>query len=562
MNIKTKIVAALTLAVLVAPGISLAQTMSVAQLQAEIQSLTAQLTQLEAQLTAAGGTTTAWCYTFNNNLSIGMSGSAVTALQTAIQKDGESVTVNGTFDDQTAAAVTTFQEKYQSAILAPYGLSNGTGYAGTTTRAELNSLFGCSGSNPVTPPIIVNPIVPTSSSPITACPMFVPYCPYGGHSVVESNGCSETVCNPAPTAPSTIYPAGCTSFSGYSSTNGESCAPATATPYISQVNPTTAASGATVTITGQNFDGNSYISIGNVPTGPESFPIAATSQTATSLTFVVPSNLSGATFPLYVAEHNSNLVSNEGGITITTPVVVQQVPTITNLSSNQGTATSSITIYGTNLTSGGNPTIQFYSSSGALAGTIYFISMGYISPQSIVFTPTISNSLLSALSPGMYQIDVLTPNGTSNPESFTLLAPVVQAPVINSFSAGAGPTFSLSAYNYNTITFQAQCGNFVAVVQPQNGSPALYPTGSASICNAPQTYSSSSFNETSSIAPQMINVPLSLYNAQGVVDGSITMVGSPAGSNNSGSATLTVNVCNSAGVCVQQTASFPIYAKG
>ena len=129
MNIKTKIVTALTLAVLVVPGISLAQTMSVAQLQAEIHSLTAQVTQLEAQLTAAGGSTP-WCYTFNSNLSIGMSGNAVTELQTALQKDGESVTVNGTFDDQTASAVTAFQEKYASQILAPYGLNNGTGYAG------------------------------------------------------------------------------------------------------------------------------------------------------------------------------------------------------------------------------------------------------------------------------------------------------------------------------------------------------------------------------------------------------------------------------------------------
>jgi peptidoglycan hydrolase-like protein with peptidoglycan-binding domain len=449
MNIKTKIVAALSLAVFIIPGLSLAQTMSVAQLQAEIVSLTAQLTQLETQLAAAGGTTATWCYAFNTNLSIGMSGADVTALQTALQKDGESVTVNGTFDDQTAAAVTGFQEKYASAILSPYGLTNGTGYAGKSTRAQLNSLFECSGTTnptpaPVTPPIVVNPIVPASSSSIVACPMFVPYCPYGGHGVVESNGCTEEVCNAAP---------------------------------------------------------------------------APVSVTVTS-------------------------------------------PTITNLSSNQGTATSNITIYGTNLTSGGNPTIQFYSSNGALAGTIDSVAMGYISSQSIVFTPTVSNSLLSALSPGTYQIDVLTPNGTSNSESFTLLAPVVQAPVINSFSVSAGPAFSLSAYNYNTITFQAQCGNFVAVVQPQNGSPALYPTGSASICNAPQTYSSSSFNETPSIAPQMVNVPLSLYNAQGVVDGSITMIGSPAGSNNSGSASLTVNVCNSAGVCVQRTASFPIYAKG
>jgi peptidoglycan hydrolase-like protein with peptidoglycan-binding domain len=116
---------------------------SVTTLQQEIASLTAQLQALEAQLAAAGGSTATWCHTFNGNLSIGMSGSDVTALQTALQKDGESTTINGAFDDQTAAAVTTFQQKYQSAILAPYGLSNGTGYAGKGTRAQLNSLFGC-----------------------------------------------------------------------------------------------------------------------------------------------------------------------------------------------------------------------------------------------------------------------------------------------------------------------------------------------------------------------------------------------------------------------------------
>ncbi|HUC31111.1 MAG TPA: hypothetical protein VMR99_00270 [Candidatus Paceibacterota bacterium] len=31
---------------------------------------------------------------------------------------------------------------------------------------------------------------------VVACPMFVPYCPYGGHGVVEGNGCSQTICNP------------------------------------------------------------------------------------------------------------------------------------------------------------------------------------------------------------------------------------------------------------------------------------------------------------------------------------------------------------------------------
>jgi peptidoglycan hydrolase-like protein with peptidoglycan-binding domain len=623
MNIKTKIVAALALAVFVVPGISMAQTMSVAQLQQEIQSLTAQLTQLEAQLTAAGGTTTAWCYTFNNNLSIGMSGSAITALQTAIQKDGESVTVNGTFDDQTAAAVTTFQQKYQSAILAPYGLSNGTGYAGKGTRTELNSLFGCgTGSTPIIPtPTPITPVTPSVSSIQITSPTAGQSFSYGSTMNIQwtpaSVGVAEILLVPTtggssysiygmkvfgnPTNYSGSYSAslnGISAGSYYvevysaldSNDNGTGVMGQSGVITIASAAPTPVSVNVTSPTAGQTFANGSTMNIQWTPasagvaviqlvstSGGES-PIVYANKVdgdpvnySGSYSLVVPWGYSGSYYVRLMNPENDQagagnpmgtVIGQSGSFTITAPVTVQQAPTITNLSSNQGTATSSITIYGTNLTSGGNPTIQFYSSNGTLAGTINSVSMGYISPQSIVFTPTVSNSLLSALSPGTYQIDVLTPAGTSNSESFTLLAPVVQAPVINSFSVGAGPTFSLSAYNYNTITFQAQCGNFVAVVQPQNGSPTLYPTGSASICNAPQTYSSSSFNETSSIAPQMVNVPLSLYNAQGVVDGSITMVGSPAGSNNSGSASLTVNVCNSAGVCVQQTASFPIYAKG
>jgi peptidoglycan hydrolase-like protein with peptidoglycan-binding domain len=169
MHIKTKVAAAVALAMLVAPGVSLAQTQSVVSLMAEIQALEAQLTRLEAQV---GQGATAWCYTFNINLSIGMSGNAVTELQTALQKDGESVQVTGTFDDQTASAVTVFQEKYASQILTSEGLTYGTGYAGEATRTELNSLFGCTGSNPVTPPIVVNPLTPpvVTSTPPISCP--------------------------------------------------------------------------------------------------------------------------------------------------------------------------------------------------------------------------------------------------------------------------------------------------------------------------------------------------------------------------------------------------------
>jgi hypothetical protein len=235
MHIQHKIIAGLTLAVLVFPGVSLAQTMSVAQLQAEIQSLTAQLQSLETQLAAAGGglDNAVWCYSFNNNLSIGMSGAAVTALQTALQKDGESVTVNSTFDDQTAAAVTEFQEKYASTVLAPNGLSNGTGYVGKSTRAQLNALFGCTGSNP---------IVPTP-----------PICPAWG-------------CGAPPTTPIV----GVFELS------------------IANLSPSSGSVGTSVTVSGSGFGATSTVLInGMVAASLTNLPVSSTG----TLTFVVPSSL-------------------------------------------------------------------------------------------------------------------------------------------------------------------------------------------------------------------------------------------------------------------------------
>src|SRR6266481_8889976 len=104
MNIKYKVAAASLLAVFVFPLVSSAQTVD--QLQAEIQSLLAQVQALQQQLAMTQGGSGAWCHTFNTNLRIGASSSEVTQLQTALQKDGESVDVSGSFDDQTASAGT------------------------------------------------------------------------------------------------------------------------------------------------------------------------------------------------------------------------------------------------------------------------------------------------------------------------------------------------------------------------------------------------------------------------------------------------------------------------
>ncbi len=60
--------------------------------------------------------------------------------------------------------------------------TNATLYA--QVMALLNQLLSLLGGAPV------------------ACPTYMLYCPYGSYTVLGSNGCSQTVCNPAPTTPS------------------------------------------------------------------------------------------------------------------------------------------------------------------------------------------------------------------------------------------------------------------------------------------------------------------------------------------------------------------------
>ncbi|MBI1971416.1 MAG: PKD domain-containing protein [Candidatus Wildermuthbacteria bacterium] len=119
------------------------QALTVPELQALIAQLQAQIADLQRQLADAQGQEVAWCHDFNTNLRIGDTGAEVEALGIAFGKEGIIKGDFTQFDEHVASEVVGFQEKYKNEILAPFGLSRGTGFVGRGTRAKLNQLYGC-----------------------------------------------------------------------------------------------------------------------------------------------------------------------------------------------------------------------------------------------------------------------------------------------------------------------------------------------------------------------------------------------------------------------------------
>ena len=129
--------------------------MTTAELQAEITRLLGLITQIKAMMAEIFGTTTTGIScaitSFSRNLSLGMSGDDVKCLQKVLNSSADTaVAVTGLgssgnetnfFGVATKAAVVKFQNKYVSEILAPYGLTAGNGFVGSSTRTKLNSLL-------------------------------------------------------------------------------------------------------------------------------------------------------------------------------------------------------------------------------------------------------------------------------------------------------------------------------------------------------------------------------------------------------------------------------------
>jgi len=165
MNFKSLLLGLVLISVFATTGSALAMTDSerttlITQLQAQIASLTQQLTQLLSQQQETGTTTTTtttWCHTFNTSLGYSNSGTTeVSYLHIALQKQGISYTPDSIniYSQATATAVSQFQSKY--------GISQ-TGYVGTATRAKLNALYGCTTATKTTTNTVITNIVPEAT---------------------------------------------------------------------------------------------------------------------------------------------------------------------------------------------------------------------------------------------------------------------------------------------------------------------------------------------------------------------------------------------------------------
>ncbi len=125
------------------------------------------------------------CVNFDTNLRVRVdvgnqaTKTAVVNLQQALEKEGISVdsTEAGSFGVKTRQAVKAFQEKYKSEVLAPFGLSVGTGYVGTITRLKLQALYGCRSTSGVSMPSNISVNLSVSSI------------------ALDSNGVTATFCN-------------------------------------------------------------------------------------------------------------------------------------------------------------------------------------------------------------------------------------------------------------------------------------------------------------------------------------------------------------------------------
>jgi hypothetical protein len=120
--------------------------MSKQEILAKISEIEELLNQLREQLNKLAASEEISCQKFEENLFYGLrNDDRVRCLQEFLKNQGAEIypegLVTGNFLSLTKAAVIRFQEKYAEEILAPWDLTEGTGFVGETTRAKINQML-------------------------------------------------------------------------------------------------------------------------------------------------------------------------------------------------------------------------------------------------------------------------------------------------------------------------------------------------------------------------------------------------------------------------------------
>ena len=127
--------------------------MTVAEIKVKIIEIMESISQLEQLLSETKEAERVYTgippdFTFDKDLEYGQTSDEVKYLQIILKQEvgpptyPEDVPATGWFGPITKNSVIEFQEKYASDILAPWELTKGTGFVGTTTRAKLNEILG------------------------------------------------------------------------------------------------------------------------------------------------------------------------------------------------------------------------------------------------------------------------------------------------------------------------------------------------------------------------------------------------------------------------------------
>ncbi len=228
-------------------------------------------------------------------------------------------------------------------------------------------------------------------------------------------------------APAT-HPTTNTDSNGFTATSTSGSAPFTITPPNSQssltsITPSAGTAGTEFTISGTNLSGASSIQFYNSAGQLVStFPASSLSVTSSNVSFTLSGGFVGL---VGAGTYQLDLVTPYGTSNALTFVVtspsVSPSPAINSINPNTITTNTPVTISGSNLS--GASSMQIYNSAGVLVATDPASSFSTVTPTSVSFA--LNGSFLGLVGAGTYQLDLVTPYGTSNALTFVVLRRLV-----------------------------------------------------------------------------------------------------------------------------------------